>query len=194
MSTPHISKEHKMLTRIFLMLVFMLLAASLAFGQTTVTKEKTLTDEAKKIETPVPETPDKPVTPDGPIVLLSPNGKEVWNEGTIQTVEWRVRAKVQVDSVQIRLIEDVGKKEVEPRIIDLAVLKGNPEKWVWEGVAPPMERCKIEVHAFAPEKILLVDESDAAFTIPRDLTPIDDPKQDKDSKESKQAPVPEKQK
>jgi hypothetical protein len=187
MLNPHISKEHKMLTRIFSMLVLMLMAAGLAFGQSAEKKDQSSTEDTKKIETPALESPDKTVPPDGPIVLISPNGKEVWNEGTIQTVEWRVNAKVRVDSVRIRLIEDAGTKGVEPRILDLAVVKGNPGKWVWEGVTPPMELCKIEVHAFAPEKILLVDESDVTFTIPRDLIPLDDPKKDQQTKESNQA-------
>jgi hypothetical protein len=172
-----------MLSRMCSTVLIVLLAAGLAIGQSTENREKGAIDDQKKVENPDLSNPEKPTPPDGPISVISPNGKETWNEGSIQTVEWKVRAKVQVDSVQIRLIEDVGMKTIEPRIVDLAVVKGNPGKWIWEGVSPPMEQCKIEVHAFSQEKILLTDDSNGPFTIARDLIPIDDPKPDAKAKE-----------
>jgi hypothetical protein len=114
------------------------------------------------------EVPSKAPAPTAfAVKVLQPNGGEVWTENTSALVQWELTPATKTDSVRIRLSWQVmveGKPTTASRL--LATIRGeSPGQWTWEDVGPVGQGMRIQVEAFAPEKVKVSDTSDEDFAI-----------------------------
>jgi len=101
------------------------------------------------------------------ITLLSPNGGEVWEVGSIQHITWETTG---IDDVTLRYSTDLGENW---EIIEITVDMGNPQ-WLdysWEIPDTPSEECLVYISGYFGE---VPTQSAAPFTITRETTGGDD--------------------
>ena len=138
---------------------------ALADGPHTITARATDTS-GNTGEDPVNVDVDNQIT--GPsITLLSPNGGEVWEVGSIQHITWETTG---IDDVTLRYSTDLGENW---EIIEITVDMGNPQ-WLdysWQIPDTPSEECLVYISGYFGE---VPTQSATPFTITRESTGGDD--------------------
>jgi immune inhibitor A len=95
------------------------------------------------------------------VVLGGPNGGEIFQVASLDTIQWIAFDDIQVDSVSILLSTDGG--ATFPTV--LAHGEANDSSYVWTVAGPMSEHCRIRVLAYDASGYTGYDTSDSDFTI-----------------------------
>jgi subtilisin family serine protease len=100
------------------------------------------------------------------VMVIQPNGGEVWNVGSVYTITWNATDNIGVTSTSIYYSYDGG---ANYDLIDN--LSGNPGSYDWTVPNTPSTQCLVKVYAYDAAANEGSDVSDAFFTIEAAPTP-----------------------
>jgi hypothetical protein len=95
------------------------------------------------------------------VMLAGPNGGEVFQVGSQDTIRWIAFDDIEVDSISVLLSTDGG--ATFPTV--LAHGEANDSSYVWTVAGPPSPNCRIRVVAYDRSGYTAYDGSDADFEI-----------------------------